>query len=42
MPTTGSLWDYYRDEPNTGAVGNINSSIKIQSLLTINQVLQEN
>ena len=26
--TTGSLWDYYRDEPNTGAVGNENSSIK--------------
>ena len=21
--TTGSLWNYYRDEPNSGAVGNI-------------------
>ena len=26
--TSGSLWNYYRDEPNTGAVGNINYSIK--------------
>ena len=26
--TTGSLWNYYRDEPNSGAVGNINYSIK--------------
>ena len=26
--TTGSLWNYYRDEPNSGAVGNINNSIK--------------
>ena len=26
--TTGSLCNYYRDEPNTGAVGNINYSIK--------------
>ena len=26
--TTGSLWNYYRDEPNNGAVGNINYSIK--------------
>ena len=25
---TGSLWNYYRDEPNSGAVGNINCSIK--------------
>ena len=25
---TGSLWNYYRDEPNSGAVGNINYSIK--------------
>ena len=24
--TTGSLWNYYRDEPNSGAVGNINYS----------------
>ena len=23
-----SLWNYYRDEPNSGAVGNINYSIK--------------
>ena len=27
--TTGSLWNYYRDEPNSGAVGNINYSIKV-------------
>ena len=26
--TTGSLWNYYRDEPNIGAEGNINYSIK--------------
>ena len=26
--TTGSLWNYYRDEPNSGAVGKINYSIK--------------
>ena len=26
--TTGSLWNYYREEPNSGAVGNINYSIK--------------
>ena len=26
--TTGSLWNYYRDEPNSGAVGNTNYSIK--------------
>ena len=26
--TTGSLWNYYRDEPDSGAVGNINYSFK--------------
>ena len=26
--TTGSLWNYYRDEPNSGAEGNINYSVK--------------
>ena len=26
--TTGILWNYYRVEPNSGAVGNINYSIK--------------
>ena len=26
--TTGSLWNYYRDELNSGAVGNINYSVK--------------
>ena len=26
--TTGSLWNCYRDEPNSGAEGNINYSIK--------------
>ena len=26
--TTGSSWNYYRDEPTSGAVGNINYSIK--------------
>ena len=27
--TIGSLWNYYRDEPNSGTGGNINYSIKI-------------
>lgn len=26
--TSGSLWTYYRDEPNTSAEGNISYSIK--------------
>ena len=26
--TTGSLWNYYRDEPNRGVINNINYSIK--------------
>ena len=26
--TTGSLWNYYRHEPNSGAVGDINYSIR--------------
>ena len=26
--TTGSLWNYYRDEPNSGAEGNITYSIR--------------
>ena len=26
--TTGSLWNYYRDEPNSDTEGNINYSIK--------------
>ena len=26
--TTGSFWSYYRDDPNSGAVGNMNYSIK--------------
>ena len=25
---TGILWNYYRDEPNSGAEGNINYSLK--------------
>ena len=40
--TTGSLWNYYRDELNSGAVGNIIIPLKIQNLLTITPVLQEN
>ena len=40
--TTGSLWNYYRDKPNSGAIGNINHSIKVQNLLIIKQELQEN
>ena len=31
--TTGSLWNYYRDEPNSGAVGNINYSFKDSNFL---------
>ena len=26
--TSGSLWNFYKDEPNSGAKGNINYSIK--------------
>ena len=26
--TSGTLWNYYRDEPNSGAVGDINYSIR--------------
>ena len=26
--TIGSFWNYYRDDPNNGAVGNISYSIK--------------
>ena len=33
--TTGSLWNYYRGEPNSGAVGNINCSIKESDYKTI-------
>ena len=28
LKTTGSLWNYYRDEPNSGAEGYIDYSIK--------------
>ena len=41
--TTGSLYNYYRDEPNSDAVGNYTIiPLKIQSLLSIKQVLLEN
>ena len=40
--TIGNLLNYYRDEANSGTLGNINYSLKIQSLLVIRQVLQEN
>ena len=40
--TTGSLWSYYRDEPNSGAEGNINYSIKDSKSLIIKLVLHEN
>ena len=30
--TTGSLWNYYRDEPNRGTEGNVNYSIKDYSI----------
>ena len=28
LKTTGRLWNYYRDEPNSGAEGDIDYSIK--------------
>ena len=40
--TIGSLWNYYRDEPNSGALGNINYSIKDSKSLDYKKVLQEN
>ena len=39
--TSGSLWNCYRNEPNSGAEGNINDSVNL-SFLIIKQVLQEN
>ena len=41
LNTSGSLWNYYRDEPNSGAEGGVDYSIK-NSFLIIKQVLQEN
>ena len=40
--TTGILWNYYRDKPNTAANNNINYSIKDSKSLITKQVLQEN
>ena len=43
--TIGSLWNYYRDELNSGVCGknkSVNYSTKDQSLLIIKRVLQEN
>ena len=43
--TTGSLWNYYRDEPNSGLGGddnNINYSIENSNILIIKQAVQEN
>ena len=39
--TTGSFWNYYRDEPNSGVNNNTNYS-KIKNLLITKQVLWEN
>ena len=41
LKATRRLWNYYRDELNSGAEGSINYSIKIQNLLIIKQRLQE-
>ena len=41
LKATRCLWNYYRDELNSGAEGSINYSIKIQNLLIIKQRLQE-
>ena len=38
--TTGSSWNYYRDEPSSGKESFI--PLKIKNLLIIKQVLQEN
>ena len=40
--TTGSLWNYYRDEPNSGSDGVGNNRINILLFLIIKQVLHEN
>ena len=42
--TTGSLWNYYRDEANSGIGGrnnNVSFPLKIQNLLIIKQTFQE-
>ena len=38
--TSGSLWNYYRDEPNSTMVGDINFSIRNSKSLTVRVVLQ--
>ena len=43
--TSANLWNYYRDEPNSGLGGdnnNIDYFLKIQNLVIVKQVLQEN
>ena len=39
--TSGSLWNYYRDEPNSGMEINISYSIKDSSFSTTKQVSKE-
>ena len=39
--TTGSLWNYYKDEPNSGTERNINYSIRGSKSFDIKQGLQE-
>ena len=37
--TTESLWNYYKDEPRSGAKNNINFQLRIQNLLITKKVL---
>ena len=39
--TTGSLWNISRDELNSGAVGNLNYSIRDSKSFIMKQALQE-
>ena len=40
LKATGNLWNYYRDEPNSGSEEDI--PLRKQNLLIIKLVLQEN
>ena len=43
--TTGSLWNYYRDKPNSGIGGennNVNYSVKDTKVFDLKQALQGN
>ena len=42
LKTSGSLWNYYRDEPNSGAEGGVDHSIKNSKSFDYKANIQEN